>query len=90
MPGVLIIEAMAQAGALMVTSAPDFDPSSKLVYFMSIDNAKFRKPVTPGDRLEIIVKKIQSRKNVWKLDCVAMVDDQKVSEALISAMIIDK
>lgn len=90
MPGVLIIEAMAQAGALMVTSAPDFDPSTKLVYFMSIDNAKFRKPVTPGDRLEIIVKKIQSRKNVWKLDCVAMVDDQKVSEALISAMIIDK
>ena len=90
MPGVLIIESMAQAGALMVTSAPEFDPSEKLVYFMSIDNAKFRKPVIPGDVLEIYVKKIQARKNVWKLDCTAFVNQVKVSEALISAMIIDK
>ncbi len=90
MPGVLIIESMAQAGALMVTSAPEFDPSKKLVYFMSIDNAKFRKPVIPGDVLEIYVKKVQTRKNVWKLDCTAFVDQAKVSEALISAMIIDR
>ena len=90
MPGVLIIESMAQTGALMVTSDPEFNPSEKLVYFMSIDNAKFRKPVTPGDTLKIYVKKIHARKNVWKLDCAAFVDQIKVSEALISAMIIDR
>lgn len=90
MPGVLIIESMAQTGALMVTSDPEFNPSEKLVYFMSIDNAKFRKPVTPGDTLKIYVKKIHTRKNVWKLDCAAFVDQIKVSEALISAMIIDR
>lgn len=90
MPGVLIVEAMAQAGTLMVTTAPDFDPSAKLVYFMSIDGAKFRKPVTPGDTLEIHVKKTQVRGAVWKLDGTAFVDGQKVSEAKMSAMIVDK
>jgi 3-hydroxyacyl-[acyl-carrier-protein] dehydratase len=90
MPGVLIIEAMAQAGALMVTTAPDFDAESKLVYFMSIDCAKFRKPVIPGDVLELHIDVVQNRGSVWKLSAVAMVDGQKVSEAQLSAMIIDK
>jgi 3-hydroxyacyl-[acyl-carrier-protein] dehydratase len=90
MPGVLIIEAMAQAGALMVTSAPGFKPEEKLVYFMSIDGAKFRKPVIPGDVLELHVEVVQSRGPVWKLSAVAMVDGQKVSEAQLSAMIVDK
>jgi 3-hydroxyacyl-[acyl-carrier-protein] dehydratase len=90
MPGVLIIEAMAQAGALMVTSAPGFKPEEKLVYFMSIDGAKFRKPVIPGDVLELHVEVVQSRGPVWKLSAVAIVDGQKVSEARLSAMIVDK
>lgn len=90
MPGVLIIEAMAQAGALMVTSAPDFKAEDKLVYFMSIDGAKFRKPVIPGDVLELHIEAVQNRGAVWKLSATAIVDGQKVSEAQLSAMIVDK
>lgn len=90
MPGVLIIEAMAQAGALMVTAAPDFNAEDKLVYFMSIDGAKFRKPVIPGDVLELHIEVVQNRGPVWKLSAVAIVDGQKVSEAQLSAMIADK
>ena len=90
MPGVLIIEAMAQAGALMVTAAPDFKAEEKLVYFMSIDGAKFRKPVIPGDVLELHVEAVQNRGAVWKLSAVAIVSGQKVSEAQLSAMIVDK
>jgi len=90
MPGVLIIEALAQAGALMVTCAKDFKPEDKLVYFMSIDGAKFRKPVIPGDVLELHVEAIQNRGNVWKLNAIAKVDGTKVSEAQLSAMIVDK
>jgi len=90
MPGVLIIEAMAQAGALMVTCAPDFNAEDKLVYFMSIDGAKFRKPVVPGDVLELHIEAVQNRGSVWKLAATAIVDGQKVSEAQLSAMIVDK
>lgn len=90
MPGVLIIEALAQAGALMVTCAKDFKPEDKLVYFMSIDGAKFRKPVIPGDVLELHVEAIQNRGSVWKLNAIAKVDGTKVSEAQLSAMIVDK
>jgi len=90
MPGVLIIEAMAQAGALMVTCCPSFKPEEKLVYFMSIDGAKFRKPVLPGDVLELHVEAVQNRGNVWKLNASGIVDGKKVAEANLSAMIIDK
>ena len=90
MPGVLIIEAMAQAGALMVTCCPGFKPQEKLVYFMSIDGAKFRKPVVPGDVLELHVETMQNRGNVWKLNALGIVDGKKVAEASLSAMIIDK
>jgi 3-hydroxyacyl-[acyl-carrier-protein] dehydratase len=90
MPGVMIIEAMAQAGSLMMTSAPDFVAEDKLVYFMSIDNAKFRKPVIPGDSLYLHVNIIQNRANVWKMAGIAMVNNQKVAEAQFSAMIINK
>ncbi len=90
MPGVLIIEAMAQAGALMVTAAPDFNAEDKLVYFMSIDGAKFRKPVIPGDVLELHIEVVQNRGPVWKLSAVAIVEGQKVSEAQLSAMIAEK
>ena len=90
MPGVLIIEAMAQAGALMVTAAPDFKAEEKLVYFMSIDGAKFRKPVIPGDVLELHVEVVQNRGPVWKLSATGIVAGQKVAEAQLSAMIVDK
>jgi 3-hydroxyacyl-[acyl-carrier-protein] dehydratase len=90
MPGVLIIEAMAQAGALMVCLDPNFKAGEKLVYFMSIDGAKFRKPVVPGDVLELRVKTISNRGDVWKLASEAYVDNVKVSEANLLAMIVDK
>lgn len=85
MPGVLIVEAMAQtAGAICLHSLRTETPS--LVYFMTIDNAKFRRPVVPGDRLEIHVKKLKKRSNIFRFACVAMVDGAKAAEAEISAM----
>ena len=85
MPGVLIVEAMAQtAGAICIRSQNTDKPS--LVYFMTIDNAKFRRPVVPGDRLEIHVKKLKKRGNIWRFACEAMVDGSKAAEAEISAM----
>lgn len=87
MPGVLIIEAMAQtAGAICIRSLNTEKPS--LVYFMTIDNAKFRKPVVPGDQLRIHVKKIKKRGNLLKFACEAMVDGAKAAEAEVSAMMV--
>jgi len=87
MPGVLIIEAMAQtAGAICIRSVTD--QQSPLVYFMTIDNAKFRKPVIPGDRLELHVKKLKKRGNIWRFACEGQVDGAKVAEAEISAMML--
>jgi 3-hydroxyacyl-[acyl-carrier-protein] dehydratase len=88
MPGVLIIEAMAQTAAVLVVNTMGKEAEGKLVYFMSIDEAKFRKPVVPGDTLYVRVDKQQSRKNVWKFACVATVDGAKVAEAVICAMIV--
>ncbi len=91
MPGVLIVEAMAQASAfLVVTTDPEFNPEDKLVYFMSIDGAKFRKPVVPGDVLELHIETVQNRGNVWKVSGVGIVDGQKVAEAQFSTMVIDR
>lgn len=85
MPGVLIIEGMAQtAGAICAKAAGG---GKNLVYFMTIDNAKFRKPVVPGDRLEYHVNKTKQRGNIWRFHCVAMVDGVKVAEADIGAML---
>ncbi len=87
MPGVLLIEGMAQtAGALCVLAQETSGPP-KLVYFMTIDNAKFRRPVVPGDRLELRVKKVKNRGSIWRFACLAMVDGTKVAEADISAML---
>ena len=86
MPGVLIIEAMAQtAGAICIHKMAGEKPS--LVYFMTIDNAKFRRPVVPGDRLELRVKKVKNRGSIWRFACEAVVDGTKVAEADISAML---
>jgi 3-hydroxyacyl-[acyl-carrier-protein] dehydratase len=88
MPGVLIIEAMAQtAGAISIIANGHETPS--IVYFMTIDNAKFRKPVVPGDRLEIKVTKIKRRGSLSKYACVATVDGVKVAEAEVTAMIVN-
>jgi len=88
-PGVLLIEAMAQtAGALCVHARGD-DAPPQLVYFMTIDKAKFRKPVEPGDQVHFHVKKIKQRSNIWKFDAVAKVDGTKVAEAEVSAMLVD-
>ena len=90
MPGVLLIEAMAQtAGALVVeTLGPAMH--GKLVYFMSIDEAKFRAPVAPGDRVMIPVQKLHARRNVWKFRGECTVEGKVVAEAVYTAMILDR
>ena len=90
MPGVLIIEAMAQAASVMVMNSGGRKLEDNVVYFMSIDNAKFRKPVIPGDVLELHIEVIQNRGAVWKMSGVGKVDGVKVAEAEFSAMIVDK
>lgn len=90
MPGVLIIEAMAQTAGILVVHSMEDPTQDKLVYFMTIDNARFRKPVTPGDSMHIHVNKLQSRKNVWKFEGKAMVNDQLHAQATFSAMIVDR
>ena len=90
MPGVLIIESMAQTSGALVVSSYGIEAMGKLVYFMSIDKARFRKLVVPGDQLFIEVRKKQSRKLVWKFDCIAKVNEKIVAEAIITAMIVDK
>lgn len=89
MPGVLIIEAMAQTAAVLVIASMGTTAEGKLVYFMTIDQARFRKPVRPGDQLRLKVTKLQRKFSVWKLAGRAMVDDQLVAEATISAKIMD-
>lgn len=89
MPGVLIIEAMAQTSGALVVQSAGKSLEGKLVYFMAIDNAKFRKPVVPGDTLLIHVKKVQNRGPVWKFQCEAKVGGELCAEAVITAMITD-
>ena len=89
MPGVLIVEAMAQTAAVIVVAALGSDAEGKLVYFMSIDNARFRKPVGPGDQLRIHCRKERQRGNVWKFSGEAKVDDVVVADATYTAMIMD-
>ena len=90
MPGVLIIEAMAQTSAVLVVHTLGEETEGKLVYFMSVENAKFRRPVQPGDVMKIYVNTKQHRKAVWKFDGVAKVDEQIVAESTFTAMIIDQ
>jgi 3-hydroxyacyl-[acyl-carrier-protein] dehydratase len=88
MPGVLLIEAMAQtAGAICALKTGG---KANLVYFMTIDNARFRKPVVPGDRVEFHVTKQRQRQNIWKYHCDAKVDGQLVAEADVGAMMLSK
>jgi len=92
-PGVMILEGLAQAGGLLAFQSMDLtkeEAAEKVVYFMSIDKAKFRKPVRPGDRLEYRVSVIKRKGDIWMLDGKAYVDDQLVSQAELKAMVVDK
>lgn len=89
MPGVLIIESMAQTAAVLVVETLGPDAAGKVVYFMTIDSAKFRRPVVPGDQLRVHVTKVRRRGNVWKFSAVARVDGVSVAEATYAAMIMD-
>ncbi|MDD3341973.1 MAG: 3-hydroxyacyl-ACP dehydratase FabZ [Sulfurospirillaceae bacterium] len=93
-PGVMIIEGMAQAGGVLAFKSMDEEgqenTKEKVVYFMSIDNAKFRNPVKPGDKLVYKLNVLKHRGNIWVLDAKAYVDDKLVAEAELKAMIVDK
>ncbi len=93
-PGVMIIEGMAQAGGVLAFQSfndkEQKDIENKVVYFMSIDKAKFRLPVTPGDRLVYKLSVLKHRGAIWQLDGKAFVDDRLVAEAQLKAMIVDK
>jgi len=90
MPGVLIIESMAQTAAVLVVETLGPDAQGKLVYFMMVENAKFRRPVVPGDQIRIHVVKERNRGNVWKFNAEAKVEGVTVAEATYAAMIMDR
>lgn len=89
MPGVLIIEAMAQTAAVLVVATLGPEKEGRLTYFMSIENARFRKPVVPGDVIRVHVEKQRRRGNVWRFSGTAKVDDVIVADAVYTAMIRD-
>lgn len=89
MPGVLIIESMAQTAAVLVVETLEGAAAGKLVYFMTVDNARFRHPVYPGDRIHVHVSKLRRRGNFWKFRGEARVERTLVAEAAFSAMIRD-
>lgn len=93
-PGVMIIEGMAQAGGILafksMGEAEQASTEDKVVYFMSIDGAKFRSPVRPGDKLEYHLEVLKHKGNIWVLVGKAYVDDKLVAEAELKAMIVDK
>lgn len=86
MPGVLVIEAMAQVAGVMAFRS---GVEGRSVYFMSIDNAKFRRPIVPGDQVVIEIKVLKQRGNVWKFSGTATVDGKLVSESEFTAMVTD-
>ena len=91
MPGVLQIEAMAQtAGCVVMSADEDYANHKRSVLFMAVDGVKFRKPVRPGDQLRMHLEKIKVRRNIFVFHGVSMVDDQVVSEADLTAMIIEE
>jgi 3-hydroxyacyl-[acyl-carrier-protein] dehydratase len=90
MPGVLQLEAMAQAGALLAYEGAPFDPASKVIYLMSFDKVKFRRPVIPGDRLDLHIRVERQKGNIWRLAGESKVDGQTASEAQMMAMIADR
>jgi 3-hydroxyacyl-[acyl-carrier-protein] dehydratase len=90
MPGVLIIEALAQIGGILAYASEPFDSSTSLMYFLGIDKAKFRHTVTPGDRLDLYVEVVQHRSNVWKLRGEATVEGTLCAQGELLASIVDR
>jgi 3-hydroxyacyl-[acyl-carrier-protein] dehydratase len=90
MPGVLILEALAQAGGLLVKASLTEDTSDKVTYLMAIDNARFRRPVVPGDLLELHVEVVKQKGAIWKTRGQAKVDGEVVAEADYMAMLVDR
>ena len=88
MPGVMIVEAMAQTSATLVAYSLGAEAEGKLVYFMTIDEARFRRPIVPGDQIHIKVTKLQTRRNVWRFRGEALVGDALCAEATYAAMIV--
>lgn len=89
MPGVLIVEAMAQTAAVLVVEAQDLIDAGRLVYFMTVDRTRFRAPVVPGDVLHLDVELIRNKANVWKFSGKGLVNGKLCAEAEFSAMIVD-
>jgi 3-hydroxyacyl-[acyl-carrier-protein] dehydratase len=90
MPGVLIVEALAQLGGILAYATDPFDASSSLMYFLGIDKAKFRRPVTPGDRLDLEVAVAHHRTNVWKFRGEASVEGTLCASAELLASVVDR
>jgi 3-hydroxyacyl-[acyl-carrier-protein] dehydratase len=90
MPGVLTVEAMAQAGGILALESAGKNSDETVIFFMSIEKAKFRKPVVPGDQVKFHVKALKKRGPVWKFSGTALVDDTIVSEAEFTAMMSEK
>ncbi len=90
MPGVLLLEAMAQAAGLLAKGSMTEDTTNKVTYLMAIDNARFRRPVVPGDRVELHVEIVKQKGAIWKTKGTAMVDGEVVAEADYMAMLVDR
>ena len=90
MPGVLILEALAQIGGLLAYASEPFDASNSLMYFLGIDKAKFRRPVTPGDQLRFRLTLLKLRKGTSKMKGEAFVDGQLVAEAELLATVVER
>lgn len=89
-PGVLILEALAQLMAVLAYASESFDSNQKIMYFMGIDKARFRKPVVPGDRMVLDIEVLQRKSNIWKCAGAASVDDAVCVEAELLAAIVDR
>ncbi len=90
MPGVLVIEAIAQAGALLAHETEGFGCEGKVIYLMGLDEVRFRQPVRPGDKLDIEVELLRHKGKIWKERGLASVDGQKVAECILLATVIDR
>ncbi|AKV04230.1 3-hydroxyacyl-[acyl-carrier-protein] dehydratase, FabZ form [Labilithrix luteola] len=90
MPGVLVLEALSQIGGILAYASEPFDESTSLLYFLGIDKAKFRRPVIPGDRLDLEVSVMHHRTNVWKLKGEASVDGTLCAQAELLASVVDR
>jgi 3-hydroxyacyl-[acyl-carrier-protein] dehydratase len=90
MPGVLILEALAQASGILAYKSEGLDPTQKVTYLMGIDNARFRRPVVPGDRLQLEIEVLRHKGAVWKQKGTATVDGQMVAEGEFLATMVDR